>query len=252
LSENKSNEAMTLIRLKFIVLTCMLFCGFNALLFGQNTAADIKAKVDAIVSAAYQSASASFPCKLGAVQDKTKMLSWQDIDKCLNYANDRVNWGELVLQIRKIREAGGYPVMDLTSAIESSLAAHAIPYNKIFRVKETAALLPLSNSLLKFLPAGSLMDLPVFNHSGARIGTFSGVYILEKEGVLSGTIQRHSLFQYTGPSGNIQSSPSSLLLDSYGVVWKDVQSQPGFQLPSEKLILDSGYRIPDKNRKSGI
>jgi hypothetical protein len=227
---------MTQTSLKLIVLTFMLFSGFPALLFGQNASADLKGKVDAIVSAAYQSASALFPCKLGAVQDKTKMLSWQDIDKCLNYANDRVNWEELSLQVRKIRETSGYPVMDLASAIESSLAAHAIPYNKVFRVKETAALLPLSNSLLKFLPANSLMDLPVFSHSGARIGTFSGVYIFEKEGVLSGTIQRHSLFQYTDPSGAIQSSPSSLLLDSFGVVWKDVQSQPGFQLPPDRLI----------------
>jgi hypothetical protein len=227
---------MTQTRLKLIVLTFMLCSGFPALLFGQNSSADLKAKVDAIVSAAYQSASASFPCKLGAVYDKTKMLSWQDIDKCLNYANDRVNWEELSLQIRKIRETSGYLAMDLSSEIESSLAARAIPYNKVFRVKETAALLPLSNSLLKFLPAGSLMDLPVFSHSGARIGTFSGVYIFEKEGVLSGTMQRHSLFQYTDPSGNIQSSPSSLLLDSYGVVWKDVQSQLGFQLPSDRLI----------------
>jgi hypothetical protein len=243
---------MTQTRLKLIVLTFMVFCGFPALLSGQNASADLKGKVDAIVSAAYQSASASFPCKLGAVKDKTNMLSWQDIDKCLNYANDRVNWEELVLQIRKIRENSRYPVMDLASEIESSLAAHAIPYNKVFRVKETAALLPLSNSLLKFLPANSLMDLPVFNHSGARVGTFSGVYIFEKEGVLSGTMQRHSLFQYTDSSGTIQSSPSSLLLDSYGVVWKDVQSQPGFQLPLGKLISDSGFQIPDKSRKSGM
>jgi hypothetical protein len=214
----------------------MLFSGFPALIFGQNASEDLKGKVDAIVSAAYQSASASFPCKLGAVRDKTKMLSWQDIDKCLNYAYDRVNWEELSSQIRKIRETSGRPAMDLTPIIESSLAAHALPYNKVFRAKETAALLPLSNSLLKFLPSGSLMDLPVFNHSGARIGTFSGVYIFEKEGVISGTLQRHSLFQYTGSSGNIQSSPSTLLLDSYGVVWKDVQSQPGFQLPPDRLV----------------
>jgi hypothetical protein len=227
---------MTQTGLKLIVLICMLSSGFAVMLFGQNAPADLKTKVDAIISAAYQSASASFPCKLGAVQDKTKMLRWQDIDKCLNYANDRVNWEELSLQIRKIRETGGYPAMDLTSAMESSLAAHAIPYDKVFRVKETAALLPLSNSLLKFLPANSLMDLPVFNSSGARVGVFSGTYIFEKEGVLSGTLQRHSLFQYKDSAGNMQSAPDRLLLDSYGVAWKDAQSQPGFQLPPDRLI----------------
>jgi hypothetical protein len=227
---------MTATGLKFVALACIILFGFAALLSGQNAAAELKAKVDGIVSAAYQSASASFPCKLGAVQDKTKMLSWQDIDKCLNYAYDRVNWEELSLQIRKIRETGRYPATEISSAIESSLADHAIPYNKVFRAKETEALLPLSNSLLKFLPANSLTDLPVFSNSGARVGTFSEKYIFEKEGVLSGTIQRHSLFKYKDPSGNIQSAPDSLLLDSYGVVWKDVQSQPGFQLPPDRLI----------------
>jgi len=83
-----------------------------------------------------------FPANWAQYTKKTRMLSWQDIDKCLNSANDRVNWEGLVSQIRKIRETGGSPVMDLASAIESSLADHAIPYNKVFRVKETEALLP--------------------------------------------------------------------------------------------------------------
>jgi hypothetical protein len=99
-------------------------------------------------------------------------------------------------------------------------------------------LLPLHNTLLKFLPARSLTGLPVFNNSGKRIGTFSGVYQFEKEGVLSGTLQRHSLFKYTDPSGDLQYSPAGLLLDSYGVAWKDASSQPGFQLPPDRLIPD--------------
>jgi hypothetical protein len=214
----------------------MLFPCYTAWGIGQNASADLKAKVDAVVAAAYQSASASFPCKLGAVQDKVKILRWQDIDKCLNYANDQVNWEELSLQIQKIRESSRYSSMDMLSVIESSLAAYVIPYNKVFRVKETKVLLPLSNSLLKFLPATSLMDLPVFNNSGNRVGTFSGVYIFEKAGAFSGNIQRHSLFQFTDPAGNMQSSPDRLLLDSYGVPWKDAESQPGFRLPPDRLM----------------
>jgi len=214
----------------------MLFPCYAAWVFSQNASADLKSKVDTIVVAAYQSASVSFPCKLGATQNKVKMLSWQDVDKCLNSANDRVNWEELSLQVQKIRGGGGYPSMDMPSVIESSLAAHAIPYNQVFRVKETKALLPLSNSLLKFLPVNSLMDLPVFNNSGNRVGTFSGVYIFEKAGTLSGNMQRHSLFQFTDPSGNMQSSPDHLLLDSYGVPWKEAESQPGFRLPADRLM----------------
>jgi hypothetical protein len=220
--------------LKFLALTCALLCNFVASAFGQNPSGDLGAKVDAIVTVAYQAALEQFPCKLGA-HGKAKMLSWQAVDKCLNYANDRVNWEELSLQIQKIRESGGYQTMDVFAAVQSSLTAHAIPYNKVFRVKETEALLPLSNSLLKFLPADSLTDLPVFNNSGVRIGTFSGVYVFEKRGALSGNMQRHPLFQYTDSSGRMQSAPDRLLLDSYGVPWKDAQTQIGFRLPADKL-----------------
>jgi hypothetical protein len=223
-------------RLKLVVWTCAAFLCFTVSLFGQKASTDLSARVDAVVSAAYQAASASFPCKLSVVKDKTKMLSWRDIDKCLNNANDRVNWVELSLQIQKIRETNGDRDMDLLSAIDASLAAHAMPYNEVFRVKNTEALFPLSNSALKFLPAKSLMDLPVFSKSGARVGAFSGVYQFEKAGELSGTLHRHSLFQYKDPYGNIQSPSETLLLDSYGVAWKEVQSQPGFQLPPDRLI----------------
>jgi hypothetical protein len=226
---------MTRTHRKLIALNCALFFCISAAAFGQNSSADLKAKVDAVVSTAYQSASKMFPCKLGA-RGKTKMLGWEAIDKCLNYANDRVNWEELSLQIQKIRNDGGYQATDVFSAIEDSLTAHAMPYNKVFQVKETEALLPLSNSLLKFLPSSSLMDLPVFSNSGERVGTFSGVYIFEKAGALSGNMQRHPLFQYTDSSGKMRSSPDRLLLDSYGLPWKDAQSQLGFRLPADRLI----------------
>jgi hypothetical protein len=204
--------------------------------YSQNPSADLKAKIDAVVSEAYQAAAANFPCKLKA-RGRAKMLRWQDVEKCLNNANDRVDWEALSLELQKIRENGRYQATDISSAVESSLSAHAIPYDRVFLVKEKKALLPLSNSLLKFLPADSLMDLPVYDKSGTRMGTFSGVYSFEKVGEISGVKNRYSLFQYTDLRGRMQAAPDRLLLDSFGVPWEGAISQPGFRLPSDRLLL---------------
>jgi hypothetical protein len=209
--------------LKFIVLACTLLVGSAASAYSQSPSENLKAKVDAVIAKAYESAAAKFPCRVKA-RGKAKMLRWQDVEKCLNSANDRVDWEDLSQQLQKMRESEGFRAVDISSAVESSLSAYAIPYNKVFLVKEMEALLPLSNSVLKFLPVDSLMDLPVYNKSAERIGLFSG------------TRNRYTLFQYTDTKGNIQPSPERLLLDSFGVPWKGVISQPGFRLPSDRLV----------------
>jgi hypothetical protein len=99
------------------------------------------------------------------------------------------------------------------------------------------ALLPLSSSLLKFLPEGSLQDLPVFNKSGTKVGTFAGTYAFEKMGGISGTKNQLIQFQYTDLNGNMQGPPEGLLLDSFGVPWKEAISQPGFRMPPNRIIL---------------
>jgi hypothetical protein len=219
----------------YTILVFVLILGFAIPGSSQKLSEELKTKVDAVILEAYQAASAKFPCK---IKDggKRKILHWQEVEKCLNNAEARVDWEGLSGKLQAIRENGKYYSTDVLSAIEASLSAHAIPYEKVFRVKETEALLPLSNSLLKFLPADSLMDLPVHDRTGARIGTFSGVYTFEKMGQISGTRMLHALFQYTDANGKMQSSPDKLLLDSYSVPWKGAIAQPGFRLPAEKLV----------------
>ncbi len=214
----------------------MLFVGLAASGNSQNPSQDLKTKVDAVISTAYQSAAVKFPCKLKP-HGKAKILGWRDVEKCLNSANDRVDWEELSQRLVKIREDGRFWAIDISSAVESSLAAHAIPYDKVFLVKEMKALLPLSNSLLKFLPADSLMNLPVYDQTGAKIGTFVGVYSYDREGGLAAANRyRMSIFQYTDLKGNMQAPTDKLLFDTYGVPWKDAMSQPGFRLPADKLL----------------
>jgi len=219
-----------------LALTGAFLSVFFASAYGQSPPDELQSEIDALISEAYHSAAAKFPCKL-KTRGKAKMLRWENMDKCLNDAQNRVDWAELAGKIQAIREEKRFQTFDINSAIESSLTAHAIPFEKIFRVKQIEALLPLTNSLLKFLPPDSLMDFPVYDKSGERVGSFSGVYAYERSGGLSmANSFKMALFQYTDLKGRIQNPGTRLLLDSYGVPWKGALSQPGFRLPSDKLI----------------
>jgi hypothetical protein len=223
----------------YLILSCALLGGFADSGICQDRDKDLAGKIDAIISAAYQSAAAQFPCKV-KTRGKAKMLHWQQVDECLNGANDRIDWEDVSRQIQEFGKSSGSSGIDISAAVESSLSTCAIPFDKVFLVKDIEALLPLTNSLLKFLPSESLQDFPVYDKSGAKIGTFSGVYSYEKAGGLTaGNTYRMSIFQYTDLKGEIQapSGPNRLLLDSYGVPWKGAISQPGFRLNADRLNL---------------
>jgi len=206
---------------------------------GRNLSPEFEAKIDGLIIAAYQTAAEAFPCKVKA-GGNPKMIRWEDIEKCLNGAEDRVDWKDLSRQIEALSQDEGLLWVDVYEVIESALSAHTIPYSRVFSVnKKEDALLPLSNTVLKFLPAGSLTDLPVVDkRMNARIGTFSGVFPFERRGGLSASnAYKLFMFQFTNLNGEIQAPAigNQLLLDFFGVPWKDASSQPGFRLTSEKL-----------------
>jgi hypothetical protein len=222
--------------LRYFALASMLLIVFSASSYSQSTSDDLRAEIDGLISDAYRSAAVKFPCKL-KTRGKAKMLRWENVDKCLNNANDRIDWDKLSEKLQAIREKNRFPMINVNSAIEFSLSEHAIPFEKAFRVREIEALLPLTNSMLKYLPSDSLMNLPVYDKSGERVGYFSGVYSYERSGGLAmANSFRMSLFQYTDLSGEIQTPSDKLLMDSYGVPWKGALKQAGFRLPSDKLI----------------
>jgi len=222
--------------LKRLLLECAILAGLALFSFGQTQSAEIRSKVDAVISSAYETATAKFPCKLKSGGDP-RMLRWHDVGKCLDSAYDLVDWDDISNRLKEIRKDYGLQSEELMAVVESSLNAQALPYSRVFNVKDVEALLPLSNSLLKFLPEGSLQDLPVFSKSGDRIGTFSGVYSFEKMGTISGAPNQLVLFQYTDPKGNVHGSSERLLLDSFGVPWKGAVSQSGFRLPPNAIQL---------------
>jgi hypothetical protein len=202
----------------------------------QQAGGNIGERIDALIMPALQSAVTRFPCKLKS-RGKIKMLRWEEIDECLNDAANQVDYETLAAQLKALRRGPKAPSgMEFAGLVETSLATHSVPFDQMFVVKDPKALLPLTNSVLKFLPQDSLQDAPVFDRAGIRMGSFAGTYSYERSGGLSvGTPYRLTLFQYKDRNDNIQAAPDKLLLDSFGVPWSYARSQPGFRLTSDKL-----------------
>ena len=208
----------------------------------QDPGKELSARIEALVAGAYQTATRGLPCRI-KTRGKPKMLRWEEVDRCLNEAAGRVDWAAVGQELQSLRAAArGLSTPDFASSVESALSAHAVAYDRVFVVKDPETLLPLTNSLLKFLPADSLQNVPVIDKVGIRVGTFLGPYSFERMGGLSAANPyRLSLFQYTDASGNPQSVSEKLLLDSFGVPWKEAAGQRGFRLTADKLEL-SGRR----------
>jgi len=205
----------------------------------QQPPPEARAAIDSWVADAYRSAAARFPCKVKA-GGKAKMLQWQAVDRCLNEAAGLIDAAALAKNLAALRDrfprsAAG----TLLAWIDESFERQALPFDRVFSVKNEKALLTLTNSLLRFLPSESLMDLPVTDRSGTRIGLFGGTYSFERAGGLAAANSfRLALFQYRDPSGEMRTAPDKLLLDSFGVPWKDARNQRGFRLTAEILKLE--------------
>ncbi len=192
-------------------------------------------KIDNTVALAYQVASAKLPCKV-STSGRSHMLDWKGIDKCMAQARQRVDWDGLANQLKQLRPAN-ISEGDFASAVEDSLSRQALHYNKVFRVKNAEALLPLTNSILKYAPEKVLMDQPVFPQKGRQpIGAFAGVFFYEHAGALvTGNSYKLALFQYIDAQGKMQTPADRLLLDSYGVLWDKIEALPGFRFPVDML-----------------
>jgi hypothetical protein len=199
---------------------------------------ELRGRIDVIIADAYSQASQQFPCKIGTVGN-LDMAKWQSIDKCLNSAAERVDWQGITRQLELLHESlPAITIAELEAEIDSSLTAHAITFKNLFEIKNTKAQIPLTNSLLKFLPPDSLYKLPVIDKSGKTIGSFVGVYSFERMGGLaSANIYRLTLFQYVDLKGNVTSPGEKLLLDSYGIAWKYVSPQRGFRFPADRVVI---------------
>ena len=182
-----------------LATACFLVLLLSRADWGQEPAKEVKDKIDQAIQSAYQTASAGFPCKLKS-KGKPKMLRWEEVDRCLNSAAERVDWDALRRELESLRAASRVSAEEFRGTVESGLSHHALTYERAFAVKNPEALLPLTNSLLKFLPAKSIIKagnwfrrygywVLLANRflSGIRsvISIVSGVYMLPWLGVLA-------------------------------------------------------------------
>jgi len=233
----EGSQSMNVLSKVILFFSISLGLAFPAL--GQSNRDEIVKKVDAIIAQAYREASVKLPCRL-KTSGKAKMGRWKDVENCVNPAHDLVDWDSHAQALKKIREEERVSREDMALVVEAALTDHALTFDKVFLVngkEEGDALLPLSNSLLKFLPENSLSDLTLYNKKGELLGVLIGAYSFERSGGLEFLTGYNMVsFQYTDLIGIMQAPGERFLLDSYGVPWRDAWHQRGFRLPSNKLL----------------
>lgn len=103
-------------------------------------------------------------------------------------------------------------------------------FNELFETDREELDIPLTNNLVRTVPESSLAGLAVFNRSQERLGEFVGRVKYTRTGGLVRT-DSYTLyyFQYQDSGGEIHTSGSQLLLDSYRVRWSDVAERVGFK-----------------------
>lgn len=223
-------------RLTCLLALCIAFVARPLPVPAQTLRPEIRQKLDTLVAAAYQEAAAGLPCRVKTT-GKLKMIRWKDVDRCLNEAVSRVSWDRLGDDIEVLRaQANVASWEEILVFVRASFEVQALPYERVLTVKGDGVHLPLTNSVLKYLPEGSFQGFPVVDKTGTEVGTFGGVFFYERSGGLSSANKfKLALFQYTDRRGEIQTAADRLLLDSYGVPWVPAAPQPGFRLTTEKL-----------------
>lgn len=120
-------------------------------------------------------------------------------------------------------------VDEVLSEIGEKLGAVAceFTFGELFQTKEQAELyFPLTNTVLRVVPEGSLMGLTVFAKDGTALGAFSNRVRYERAGGLQ-VNNSYSIyyFQYTDMVDKLQSVGHRLLLDDFVVKWTDIRDK---------------------------
>ncbi|MEE8348957.1 MAG: hypothetical protein V3R94_05270 [Acidobacteriota bacterium] len=102
-------------------------------------------------------------------------------------------------------------------------------FNELFETRRQELFFPLTNNVVRTVPESSLAGVAVFNPSEERLGEYVSRVEYTRTGGLENT-DSYTLyyFQYRDSEGEIHTSGSQLLLDSYRVRWSDIAESVGF------------------------
>ena len=100
-------------------------------------------------------------------------------------------------------------------------------FAELFRNKKEEELyFPLTNTVLRVVPEGSLLGVQVFSKEGESLGVFANRVRYERSGGLHVKESYASFyFQYTDRADKLQSVGHRLLLDDFVVRWMDIKDK---------------------------
>ena len=106
-------------------------------------------------------------------------------------------------------------------------------FNELFETDHEKLHMPLTNNVVRTVPESSLAGLPVFNPSQERLGDYvSRVKYTRTGGLVRTDSYTLYYFQYQDSEGEMHTSGSQLLLDSYRVRWSDIAERVAFKSPN--------------------
>ncbi|HEY2934222.1 MAG TPA: hypothetical protein VGK99_20975 [Acidobacteriota bacterium] len=168
-----------------------------------------------------------FPAK---IKSKNKVARWDQIDQLLNLQLAPKTEG---LPDKMKAKAPAGSLGDMFSEkyeVRKLLSSNGILFSDLFDIGEND-FFPLTNSVLKFVPEGSLEGETVYDKSGQVLGKFAGKSRYERTGGLYGSGGfRLITFQYKTPQGEFRSAGHDNLLDNYVVFWSRIKQRPALDL----------------------
>ena len=164
---------------------------------------------------------AGLPAK---IKSRKNIARWDQIDAVLNQqVLPRARLSPVAGPAAGLQSQGG-------SADSGQPAASPILFADLFEIPP-GDFFPLTNSVLKLVPDGSLDGISVFDKSGQLLGTFAGRSRYEKSGDLykSRSYVLYT-FEFEVSGGEFRSAGNDNLLDNFLVRWSDVRSRKALDL----------------------
>lgn len=193
---------------------------------------------ESVVKEAAQALRKGPPKKL-KTRGKSRIIRWEDLDAALAKLPSQMDYESLDKRLRDLmsKDTGFAPNNEvLGDIIGRTLAQEEVRYADLF-TQDDGDLLPITNTVLKFLPEETWKDVPVYDKKGQPLGRFMGKYPYEKSGgLLTTKTYRVYYFQYLDKENTSQTAaaPDYIERDAFCVRWADVKDRPALTLATMK------------------
>jgi hypothetical protein len=101
-----------------------------------------------------------------------------------------------------------------------------LTFEQIFRTDREDLFLPITNTIVRVVPESTLIGVSVFDQEGVLLGEYQGRTTYSRKGNLY-AVDSYVLyyFQFKDTEGELQSSGTQLLLDTFLMKWSEVRDR---------------------------